>query len=53
MKRLTTEWIAENLSSYAINMRYPGDSASREDMEQALQDMCAIRDQVRASFGLK
>jgi HEPN domain-containing protein len=43
---------AENLSSYAINMRYPGDSANREDMEQALLDMCAVRDQVRKSFGL-
>ena len=43
---------AENLSSYAINMRYPGDSATREDMEQALADMCAVREQVSASFGL-
>ena len=43
---------AENLSSYAINMRYPGDSATREDMEQAITDMRAVRDQIRASFGL-
>lgn len=34
-------------------MRYPGDSATREDMEQALLDMHAVRDQVRASFGLE
>ncbi len=44
---------AENLTNYAINTRYPGDSASREDMEQALVDMAAVRDSVRASFGLQ
>lgn len=34
-------------------MRYAGDSATRDDMEQALIDMRAIHDHVRASFGLE
>jgi HEPN domain-containing protein len=58
LETLYPDWIrwmraTENLSSYAINMRYPGDSATREDMEQALQDMRHVRDQVRASFSLR
>lgn len=44
---------ARRLSFFSIDTRYPGDSATREDMEQALLDMCAVRDQVRASFGLQ
>ena len=44
--------VAENLTNYASNTRYPGDSATRVDMEQALVDMGAVRNLVRASFGL-
>ena len=44
---------ARRLSFFSIDTRYPGDSASREDMEQALLDMCAVRNQVRVSFGLE
>jgi HEPN domain-containing protein len=40
------------LSFYSVSTRYPGDSATREDMEQALLDMGAVRDHIRASFGL-
>jgi HEPN domain-containing protein len=45
--------VAENLTNYASNTRYPGDSATRVDMEQALVDIGAVRDLVRASFGLQ
>ena len=44
---------ARRLSFYSVSTRYPGDSASREDMEQALVDMGAVLDLVRASFGLQ
>ena len=44
---------ARRLSFYSVSTRYPGDSATREDMEQALVDMGAVRDLVRASFGLQ
>jgi hypothetical protein len=58
LTRLYPDWnhlsrAAKNLTNYASNTRYPGDSATREDMEQALVDMGAVRDIVRASFGLK
>ena len=57
LQLLYPDWLCltqptENLSSYAVNIRYPGDSANREDVQQALADVCAVRDQVRASFGL-
>ena len=53
--RFRPDWIciqraAENLTNFASNTRYPGDSASLEDMTQALADMGSIRDLVRASF---
>jgi len=58
LKDAYPEWIslmdqAMRLSFYSVSTRYPGDSASREDMEQALVDMGAVRDLVRASFGLQ
>jgi hypothetical protein len=43
---------ARRLSFYSVPTRYPGDSASCEDMQQALLDMGDVRDLVRASFGL-
>jgi HEPN domain-containing protein len=43
---------ARRLSFFSTDTRYPGDSAAREDREQALMDVPAVRDQVRASFGL-
>ena len=57
LQLLYPDWLCltqptENLSGYAVNIRYPGDSANREDVQQALADVCAVRDQVRASFGL-
>ena len=58
LKDAYPEWIslmdqARRLSFYSVSTRYPGDSASREDMERALVDMGAVRDLVRASFGLQ
>jgi len=58
LTRLYTDWnhlsrAAENLTNYASNTRYPGDSANQEDMEQALVDTGAVRDLVRASFGVQ
>jgi HEPN domain-containing protein len=44
---------ARRLSFFSIDTRYPGDSATREEMEQALVDMGAIRDQVRQSFSIQ
>ena len=57
LQLLYPDWLyltqsTESLSCYAVNTRYPGDSANREDVQQALADVCAVRDQVRASFGL-
>lgn len=43
---------ARRLSFYSVSTRYPGDSASCEDMQQALLDMGDVRDLVRTSFGL-
>ena len=42
---------ARRLSFFSIDTRYPGDSASEEDAEQAIADMCKIRDAIRATFG--
>jgi hypothetical protein len=58
LTRLYPDWnhlsrAAENLTNDASNTCYPGESATREDMEQALLDMAAVRDRVRASFGLQ
>ena len=52
------EWIilmaqARRLSVYSVSTRYPGDSASREDMEQEVVDIGAVRDLVRGSFDLQ
>ncbi len=51
------EWMslveaARRLSFFSTDTRYPGDSANQEDAEQAIADMCQIRDAIRASFGL-
>ena len=43
---------ARRLSFFSTDTRYPGDSANQEDAEQAIADMCQIRDAIRASFGL-
>ena len=58
LKEAYPEWAslmdqARRLSFYSVSTRYPGDSATREDMEQALVDVGAVRDLVRSSFGLQ
>jgi HEPN domain-containing protein len=43
---------ATNLNAYAVNIRYPGDTANIQEARQALKDCRSIREQVRLSFGL-
>ena len=43
---------AKNLNSYAVNIRYPGDTASLAEARQAMKDCTAIRKEARLSFGL-
>ncbi len=43
---------AKNLNAYAVNIRYPGDTASLIEARQALKDCAAIRKEVLLSFGL-
>ncbi len=43
---------AKHLTSYAVEFRYPGHVATRQDAQGALKDCRAIRKEVRASLGL-
>jgi HEPN domain-containing protein len=43
---------AETLTDYAVDFRYPGDSASLAEARQALKDCAGIRREVRLSLGL-
>ena len=43
---------ATNLNAYAVNIRYPGDTADIQEARQSLKDCRSIREQVRLSFGL-
>ncbi len=43
----------ELLTSYAVEFRYPGESATREMAREAVADAGAIRKHIRQSFGLK
>lgn len=42
----------ETLTDYAVDFRYPGDTASLAEARQALKDCTAIRREVRMSLGL-
>ena len=44
---------AQALTDYAVDFRYPGDSANLAEARQALKDCTAIRREVRVSLGLK
>lgn len=41
-----------SLSDYAVEMRYPGDTATAKQAREAVKDAKAIREEVRASLGL-
>jgi HEPN domain-containing protein len=41
-----------SLSDYAVEMRYPGDSATPKQAKEALRDAKVIREQARAALGL-
>jgi hypothetical protein len=53
MKQLTAEWIAkaEGLSDYAVNFRYPGESADRKTALQARLFCRSFRKSARAVLG--
>ncbi len=40
------------LSEYAVEFRYPGHSASADDMKEALMHAKVVRKEVRLAFGL-
>jgi HEPN domain-containing protein len=40
------------LSDYAVELRYPGKSATKSDAKQAIKDCRAVRSVVRTTFGL-
>jgi HEPN domain-containing protein len=43
---------AQALTDYAVDFRYPGDSATRDEAKQAIRDCTAIRREVRSSLRL-
>ena len=43
---------AQLLTDYAVDFRYPGDSATLAEARQCLKDCKAIRREVRVSLGL-
>ena len=43
---------AQALTDYAVDFRYPGDTATLAETRQALKDCAAIRQEVRLSLGL-
>lgn len=45
--------VADTLSDYAVDFRYPGHSATRAEAKKALKICKAIRVEVRTSLGLK
>jgi hypothetical protein len=40
------------LSVFAVDFRYPGKSAVKSDAQQAIKDCRAVRQVIRAAFGL-
>lgn len=54
MNPLTSEWVALNvLSSYAVETRYPGESATKEEAREALAHCRQIRSLVRQGLDLR
>lgn len=43
---------AQVLTDYAVDFRYPGDSATRAEAKQAIRDCAAIRREVRSNLRL-
>lgn len=54
MNALTREWVDkfESLNKYAVSVRYPGESATKDDARNALSAMNAARDFIRQKLGL-
>lgn len=44
--------VADTMSDYAVDFRYPGQTATLTEARQSLKDCKAIRREVRLSFGL-
>ncbi|NOS71337.1 MAG: HEPN domain-containing protein [Verrucomicrobia bacterium] len=44
--------VVDTMSDYAVDFRYPGQSATLAEARQCLKDAKAIRREVRLSFGL-
>ena len=42
----------DTLSAYAVDFRYPGDSASRKEAQDAVKLCRSVRETARLSFGL-
>ena len=47
------EAACQTLTQYAVNVRYPGDDATKRDAREALQFATAIRREIRLVLGLK
>ena len=47
------EAACQTLTQYAVNVRYPGDDATKRDAREALQFATAIRRKTRLVLGLK
>ncbi len=43
----------QTLTQYAVNVRYPGDDATKRDAQEALKFATAIRREARRALGLK
>ena len=43
----------QTLTQYAVNVRYPGDDATKRDAQEALKFATAIRREARLALGLK
>jgi len=54
MRALTQEWIdkAEGHTRYAVEIRYPGELATREDARAAFQAMKVVRAFLHQRLGL-
>ncbi|MGH7950666.1 MAG: HEPN domain-containing protein [Limisphaerales bacterium] len=50
---LSYETVAEKMSQYASNFRYPGENATLADAKLALKNCKSLRAEVRRSLGLK
>jgi len=42
----------DSLTTYAVDFRYPGDTANKEEAEDAVEDCRKVREVARRSLGL-